>query len=99
MPSSSKKNSGSLHFIDLKANCHCSNCSDLGECLSRGDCLEGYGADNCMLYDVIKMQADRNASIYPSNSTKISETRLVSFGSNTLLPLIYNILNHIKILQ
>lgn len=37
-----------------------------------------------MLYDGLKIRADHNPSIYPSNSTTIGETSLVSYGSNML---------------
>ena len=40
-----------------------------------------------MLYDGLKIEADHNPSIYPSNSTTIGETRLVRYGSNMLQPI------------
>ena len=74
------------HLVDFIASCHCSVCSEFGECLTRGDCLEGYWGDNCMLYDALSQQ-EQNETVFTSNSTSISELSLLVSHYKTILHL------------
>ena len=83
-----------IHFfiLDLIAICYCLNCSEHGECLSRGMCEEGFWGETCMIHDLATGNDD-NLTIISSNSSIYSETVLVSHLVSELSELINAFLN------
>ena len=74
-----------LHFAfsELRVHCHCVSCSENNECLSRGQCKTGYWGDNCMLYDILQSEMERQQTVYMTNSYTFNRTAEVD--GNTII--------------
>ena len=69
--------------VELRADCHCMHCSENNECLSRGHCKEGYWGDNCMMYDILRLEGERQAAIVNiANVTAFTEITQVWVMNN-----------------
>ena len=62
---------------ELRTQCHCKNCSEHNECLSRGYCEEGYWGDSCMFYNVLQTIPDYQTTVLATNSSSFSNKSLV----------------------
>ena len=71
-------------LLDPKLSCHCRTCSASGECMSRGECSEGYSGENCMLYDIMKSHDEIEPRIVASNNKNINCTGLVCVVSKII---------------
>ena len=68
---------GMAIFEELRAICHCVNCSENNKCLSRGYCETGYWGDNCMLYEILHVGAYKQLAVYATIISVFSNATLV----------------------
>ena len=57
-------------ILVLRADCHCLNCSENNECLSKGHCQDGYRGDDCMLHDIINEHKELKIFTFHKNGTE-----------------------------